>query len=78
MADFFTEQLRDIESKIVIMLDSLDQLSPEDGALNMKWLPKDISSNVSIILSTLPGEEYKVLPALKVEFSSYSISHTIN
>lgn len=66
MVEFFEEQLRDMEKKIVIILDSLDQLSPEDGALNMKWLPKEISSNVTIILSTLPGEEYKILPALKV------------
>lgn len=66
MVEFFGEQLRDIETKVILILDSLDQLSPEDGALNMKWLPKEISSTVSIILSTLPGVEYHVLPSLKV------------
>ena len=68
MVEFFELELQSIERKIVIMLDSLDQLSPEDGALAMKWLPMNASSNVSIIVSTLPSEEYKVLPALKVSY----------
>lgn len=66
MVEFFETELNSIDRKVVIMLDSLDQLTPDDGALSMKWLPKEISQNVSLILSTLPGEEYKVLPALKV------------
>ena len=67
MVEFFETELNSIDQKIVIILDSLDQLTPEDGALLMQWLPKEISKNVSLILSTLPGEEYKVLPALKVK-----------
>ena len=66
MKDFFSEKLSKLKAKLVVILDSLDQLSPEDGALSMQWLPKEISKNVSIIVSTLPGEEYKVLPSLKV------------
>ena len=66
MRDFFGEKLSDLKTKLVVILDSLDQLAPDDGALSMQWLPKDVSKNVSIIVSTLPGEEYKVLPALKV------------
>ena len=69
MRDFFSEKLSDLKTKLVIILDSLDQLAPEDGALSMQWLPKEVSKNVSIIVSTLPGEEYKVLPALKVAMS---------
>ena len=67
MVEFFETELKTIKRKVVIILDSLDQLTPEDGALSMQWLPKKISKNVSLILSTLPGEEYKVLPALKVK-----------
>ena len=38
-----------------IFLDSLDQLSNEDFAMNLKWLPKtDLPAHVKIIVSTLP------------------------
>lgn len=67
MVRFFEAELKTIRRKVVIILDSLDQLTPQDGALSMQWLPREISKNVSLILSTLPGEEYKVLPALKVK-----------
>lgn len=40
--------------EIVILLDSLDQLSPANSAHTMNWLPIDLPSNVNIILSTLP------------------------
>ena len=66
MVEFFSEKLKSMDTKLVIILDSLDQFSPEDGALAMKWLPKEVSHNVAVILSTLPGEEYKTFPALKV------------
>ena len=66
MVEYFEGQLQDIDRRIIIMLDSLDQLTPEDGALAMKWLPKSVPGNVSFVLSTLPGKEYLVLPALKV------------
>jgi hypothetical protein len=55
------------------MLDSLDQLSGDDGGLQLEWLPKTSSiyaytlpRNVYIILSTLPEEQYICLPKLKV------------
>eukprot|EP00794_Sanderia_malayensis_P011746 gene11746-12966_t len=66
MVDYFAEQLENIDTKVFIFLDSLDQLSADNGGLNMKWLPKEnISENVRIVVSTLPGDEYKVFPALK-------------
>ena len=68
LVEFFEKLLRKSKKKLVIILDSLDQLSTEDGALHMKWLPKKINKNVTIISSTLPGDEYKILPALKVIF----------
>ena len=55
------------------MLDSLDQLSGDDGGLQLEWLPKTLSiyaytlpRNVYLILSTLPEEQYICLPKLKV------------
>ena len=50
------------------MLDSLDQLSGDDGGLQLEWLPKTLPSNVYMILSTLPEEQYICLPKLKVRF----------
>ena len=77
MVEYFEEQLQEIDRRIIIMLDSLDQLTPEDGALAMKWLPKNISSNVSFILSTLPGKEYMVLPALEVYLICFYIDDVV-
>ena len=48
------------------MLDSIDQLSSDDGAYSMKWLPKEFPPFVKIILSTLPDEKYLVFNNLKV------------
>lgn len=54
-----------IEKPLILLLDSLDQLSAADGAHTLAWLPKDsIPENVYIIVSTLP-EEYGILPLLK-------------
>ena len=57
------------------MLDSLDQLSPEDSAHMVTWLPKQLPKNIKFIVSTLPGEEYKVMPNLKVssELTKYGL-----
>jgi hypothetical protein len=48
------------------MLDSLDQLSGDDGGRQLEWLPKTLPSDVYLILSTLPEEQYICLPKLKV------------
>lgn len=57
---------------VILMLDSLDQLSADDGGLQLEWLPRSLPSDVFMILSTLPGEKYTCLPKLKVrKFSSY-------
>lgn len=49
---------------IVIMLDSIDQLSPMDGAHSMKWLPLLLPSNVHIVVSML-NEKYECLENIK-------------
>ncbi|KAK2159956.1 hypothetical protein LSH36_143g06049 [Paralvinella palmiformis] len=43
------------ESPIVIFLDSLDQLSPSDGAYQLAWLPVILPPHVKIVVSTLPN-----------------------
>lgn len=53
-----------IESRLVIVLDSLDQLSASDGAHTMKWLPKILPDKIRVIVSTLP-EEYMCLSTLQ-------------
>ena len=41
---------------LVILLDSIDQLSPVDGAHQCSWLPTTLPSNVHLIVSTLPDQ----------------------
>ena len=66
LVTYFEEKINLLSMDTVIMLDSLDQLSPENGAHKMSWLPSYVPDNVKIVVSTLPGEEYKVMPNLKV------------
>ncbi|XP_064636230.1 uncharacterized protein LOC135493155 isoform X2 [Lineus longissimus] len=49
----------------VILLDSLDQLNPDDGALQLAWLPVKLPERVKIVVSTLPDKEYECLPRLQ-------------
>ena len=41
---------------LILFLDSLDQLTDEDNARNLEWLPFELPSNVKIVVSTLPEE----------------------
>ena len=45
---------------MVILLDSLDQLSPSHHAHSLLWVPRVLPANVRFVLSTLP-EEYDLL-----------------
>lgn len=54
----------DSSRKLVIILDSIDQLSPIDGAYSMKWLPLVLPPSVGIIVSML-DEQYDCLANLK-------------
>ena len=51
---------------VVLVLDSLDQLSDDDGGRELDWVPKKLPRDVYIILSTLPGQEYNCFPKLQV------------
>ncbi|MGH0163081.1 UNVERIFIED_CONTAM: hypothetical protein FKN15_073816 [Acipenser sinensis] len=48
---------------LVLILDSLDQLSPADGAHRLHWLPKECPQGVHIIVSTL-GDGNPILKVL--------------
>ena len=59
------------EQPLVIMLDSLDQLSPLHGAWKLSWFPRKLPAHVKFIVSTLPDQEYKCFPTLKVVCEIY-------
>ena len=59
---------------VVLMLDSLDQLSIDENGRQMDWFPKQLPSNVYAILSTLPGQEYQALPTLRVRSTEHEMS----
>ena len=52
------------EKPLVLVVDSIDQLSPSFNAHLMNWLPKSCAPHVKIILSVLPGY-YDILPTLR-------------
>lgn len=72
LKDYFQECLeKSAENQpVVLVLDSLDQLSIDAGGRQMDWYPRQLPSNVYAILSTLPGEEYQALPSLRVSHDS--------
>ena len=68
LSEFFPTCLQKAcaEIRVVLILDSLDQLSTEDGGRQLEWWPRTLPENVSVIMSTLPGEEFEAFPHLKV------------
>ncbi|XP_013420669.1 uncharacterized protein LOC106180985 isoform X2 [Lingula anatina] len=43
---------------LVIFIDCLDQLTDENSARKLAWLPKELPPNVHMVVSTLPNESY--------------------
>jgi hypothetical protein len=41
---------------VILYLDALEQLSPRDNAHGLHWLPRELPSNIKIIVSTLQAE----------------------
>ena len=76
--DYFQECLEKSAERqpVILVLDSLDQLSLDDSARQMDWYPRQLPRNVYAILSTLPGEEYQALPSLRVSLKSQSLRYT--
>ena len=54
---------------LCIFLDSIDQLSPMDGAHSLHWLPKSLPPNVHIVISMLP-EKHDCLKTLRTMLTS--------
>ena len=50
----------------IIFLDSIDQLNEDCSPFTMNWLPKLLKNGVKIVISTLPEDDYHILPNLKV------------
>ena len=50
---------------LYIFLDGVDQLSPEDGAWGLSWLPLSLPPHVKLVLSTSSETEYRVFPVLQ-------------
>ena len=48
---------------MVLFLDSLDQISPADGAHSLMWLPTKLPPHVKFVVSSLP-KLYGVLDTL--------------
>ena len=46
-----------ITSSLLILLDSIDQLLPSDGAHAMMWLPRSLPAGIHIVVSMLPKEQ---------------------
>eukprot|EP00735_Rhodelphis_limneticus_P010099 TRINITY_DN2918_c0_g1::TRINITY_DN2918_c0_g1_i3::g.4348::m.4348 TRINITY_DN2918_c0_g1::TRINITY_DN2918_c0_g1_i3::g.4348 ORF type:complete len:2265 (+),score=833.61,sp/Q149M9/NWD1_HUMAN/29.79/4e-82,MBT/PF02820.13/1.8e-14,MBT/PF02820.13/30,MBT/PF02820.13/0.24,MBT/PF02820.13/5.3e-16,MBT/PF02820.13/1e-12,WD40/PF00400.27/5.9e-12,WD40/PF00400.27/18,WD40/PF00400.27/8.4,WD40/PF00400.27/5.5e-06,WD40/PF00400.27/4.3e-11,AAA_16/PF13191.1/4.8e-11,NACHT/PF05729.7/7.4e-10,EF-hand_6/PF13405.1/0.0003,EF-hand_5/PF13 len=58
--------LASAEKPMIVMLDSLDQLTDEDCArTTLEWLPLVLPPHVHLIVSTLPEDQYGVMPAFR-------------
>ncbi|EGD83552.1 hypothetical protein PTSG_04157 [Salpingoeca rosetta] len=63
-------ELATAEKPLMLFLDSLDQLSPEGGARQLRWLPAPtLPPHVHMVLSTLPEAKYECFPRLDAMYS---------
>lgn len=76
LKDYFQECLEKSaeNNPVVLVLDSLDQLSIDHGGRQMDWYPRNLPPNVYAILSTLPGQEHQALPSLRVRYKAFITS----
>ena len=61
-------QMATSEKPLVMILDSLDQLSKSHNAHDLTWLPKQLPAHVYLIVSTL-RYEHDILETLKANVS---------
>ena len=54
--------------KLVVILDSIESLAPQDHALRLDWLPRDISANARFIL-TVSSTNKPILTNLRLLYS---------
>ena len=59
LVEYFPECLENAASSspVVLVLDSLDQLSPDEGARQMGWLPKDLCATLPVCQSCINIEQ---------------------
>ncbi|XP_048730738.1 uncharacterized protein LOC125647914 isoform X3 [Ostrea edulis] len=55
---------------LIVILDSVDQLTEEHEGNKMAWLPKDLPENVKLIITTNPDEQFESFPGLMKAFGS--------
>ena len=65
-------ELANRQKPLIIFIDALDQLSEQNGARFLSWLPKKLPRHVRIVLSTLP-EPYPCLPVLQARYPKRSM-----
>jgi len=56
-------QLATADKPLILFLDSLDQLSPSQGARSLTWLPTELPEHVSVIASTREEDTFENLKA---------------
>ncbi|XP_052687210.1 NACHT domain- and WD repeat-containing protein 1-like isoform X2 [Crassostrea angulata] len=61
---FFRRVSTSLKKPVVILLDSLDQLSSTHNAYDLQWLPTTLPQNFKLVVSTLP-REHGILDNLK-------------
>ena len=73
LKDYFVHQLKlaTVETPMIILLDSLDQLSSENNAYKLNWLPRKLPPNVRFIVSTYT-EATGLIGTLRLIFLSSS------
>ncbi len=49
------------KSRFILILDALDQLEDRDNASDLSWVPYSFSTNIRLIVSTLPGRSLDAL-----------------
>ena len=59
------------EKPLCIYLDGVDELSPNDGALGMSWLPLTLPAYVKIVLSTSSETKFSCFPVLQSLLSDH-------
>ena len=63
----FSELLTKVPSTklLCLFIDGVDQLSSQDGALGLSWMPLSLPSHVKVVISTSSETHYRCYPVLK-------------